>query len=415
MCRPEVWQDLGQQDTLVWGAFCGLKVSYHTSFDRVSKTYACSCKSPRYPCNHGAGLWMLHQREAHLFTGTVLPAWLDHAKRHPKFSTTSFFTQTPANPVQWEQNAQQRLAYIQLGLADLEAWLLDLIDNGLATAPDKPKGYWMDMSRRLNDSYCPTIATQIEQFPKVIANNANWPAHLLATLSKLYLLTQAFKNFDSHTPATQFDLFTTVGWHNSALPAETDTAIQDTWVVLDRQLSLVRKRQTVTVTLWGQTSQRFAQLTGVAHNRQTPDIHLMPGVTLDAMLRFYPSEVGLSAYPETLTIQTTATAHPMPSDFGSIIQNFQATVLAHPWVTEQPVLLSKVAVTVHNGAFYIQDGMRQALPLSKSSKANWYLHIYSRQAPVSVFGYWNGTDFDAKTLNFEGRWLPLAALAEIKS
>ncbi len=413
--RPEVWQNTGKHTTLVWGDFCGQKVSYRTSIDLDAKTYACTCKSARYPCNHGVGLWLLQHRATELFSDTALPEWLNVAKSHPAFSTVQFFRQTPSSPIQWKRNAAQRLHYIRIGMADLEAWLLDIIDNGLANAPDKPKGYWMSMSRRLNDSYCPAIAVKIEQLPKTIANQKNWADIVLAELGKLYLLSQSFKHFETLTPETQFDLFTTVGWHNSRLAEETDEAVVDTWVVLDRQLSTIRKRQMVTVVLWGQTTQRFAMLTGIAHSRQKPDMHLMPGVTVTGSLRYYPSELQLQAYPEQLSFETKAhsVAHPLPTDLQAVTTAFQTSILTHPWIAQLPTLLSKVAVNVHQGQIYLQDSQRQALPVNMTSKANWYLQVYSQQAPISVFGYWNGTTFDAVTLNVAGNWIPLKTLPEI--
>ncbi len=415
MARAERWTQTGRANSLIWGAFNGMRVFYYCSINLKTKTFACSCKSARYPCNHGVGLWLLAQQMPAQFTAQPMPDWLHPAKQHPELATVQFFTPQSANPKQWEKNAAERLRYIKLGMQDLAAWLLDLIDNGLASAPDRPTSYWLDMSRRLNDSYCPAISKQIEHLPKLITQHTNWPPLLLDALSKLYLLTQSFVNFDTLPAATQFDLCTTVGWHHSKLPSATDEAVTDQWLVVARTLTSVRKRQMVTVTVWGQQSARFAQLTGIAHTRQKPDMHLTTGVTFNGTLHFVDSELGLQAYPidiDTAIAPTSPWSQTAPT-FDSIFEDYQTHYLQHPWLVARPVLVHNASVARHNKQFILQGSTRDALPLNPDNKHNWHLYASSRTAPLAVFGWWDGTSLDAVSYCVEGQWLPLSTWAEV--
>ena len=151
------------------------------------------------------------------------------------------------------------------------------------------------MAKRLVDAKAIGVARELERLSALPTDNPDWPKKILSGIGRLYLLIQGFKNFGTLTPATQADLQRAVGWLPKGLNGGTNNSLHDFWHILGRQVTQSGKRQIQHTWLWGQKSNKPAQIVHVAHGQRNMDYSLVTGTIEEAKLSYYQSAVPLQA------------------------------------------------------------------------------------------------------------------------
>ena len=144
------WSSLGFNETAAWGECQGSgKNPYRTQIDLREPAFKCSCPSRKFPCKHGIGLFILLVNEKELFSQTVPQEWVSdwlqarsqrQVKKEEKVSTQEKVNKE-VNPEAQAKRAAKRLDKVTAGMQDLEVWLRDLVNNGLAAAQEKPYSF----------------------------------------------------------------------------------------------------------------------------------------------------------------------------------------------------------------------------------------------------------------------------------
>src|SRR5690348_14248275 len=67
----------------------------------------------------------------------------------------------PPDPQAQARRVEKREGRIESGLAQLEAWLADLVSQGLVAARTQPPQYWAQMAARLVDAQAPGVARRV--------------------------------------------------------------------------------------------------------------------------------------------------------------------------------------------------------------------------------------------------------------
>ena len=397
------WVSLHQDGATLWGIFPnGRQKTGETAVFLPSLSLTCSCNSRKFPCRHSVGLLLLWQQQAKQFTSHPplrhLATWAKQQQMQHNRSAEEhgriLLTQPP----------KQRLEQLQAGLHELELWLTDMVRHGLASLSDRPKSYWETMAHRLVDAQATALAQELRSMANIPITQPNWPEDYLKRIGRLYLIIQGFHNYDQLSAATQADLQTAVGW----LPQPTDEAEQhtDNWLVLGRQQELLGKQTRHITWLWGEASQKTAQLIEPGQTTRPAGTCLATDSVWHGTLRFAPGN-----WPQLATRQGglhQQTQPIQPRDFATIqhaTQVYSQALAANPWLTHFPMLLHSILPNQEQTGWQISDQTGTHLPLPEKFAYGWHLAALAGGVPsLTIFGVWNGRFLQPLSVNINNRW-----------
>lgn len=403
LAEPHRWIALHQDGAALWGIYPnGSKNTGETAVFLPNFAFTCTCTSQKAPCRHSLGLLLLWQAQAHKFTPHPplrhLAAWVKREQiKHNRPVNDN--ESTPSSP-----QHQHQLEQLKTGLHELELWLTDMMRHGLASLPERPKSYWEAMAHRLVDAQAPALADALRSLAKVPTAQPNWPEIYLKEVGRLYLIVQGFKQFEQLPTDTQADLQTAVGW----LPQldNRTTVVNDTWLVLGRNQEKIGSQTRSYTWLWGQQSQRLAQLIDTYQNRKPAGYGQATNSHWGGSIQFAPGSWPLIATRRGgLNLQTGSS---QPAGYKTIRQAGRAysqALAANPWLGQFPMLLHNTLPTHAGSGWQLADGEGAYLPLPEKFLYGWHLAAIAGGAPtLTLFGIWNGRFLDPLTVFTNNQW-----------
>ena len=174
LAKTGTWSDVGYHESLLWGQCKGSgKNPYQVCADLADSAFRCSCPSRKFPCKHAVGL-------LHLWCdGAAAPGepvefarqWVERrAERAAKAAERAAGTAPapdadPATAAKRAKAARARAARreqrVTDGLADLDRWILDQIDQGLVTTSESRSTALRRLAARMVDAQAPGIAARL--------------------------------------------------------------------------------------------------------------------------------------------------------------------------------------------------------------------------------------------------------------
>src|SRR5262245_45276886 len=157
LLKPSSWPTLAQAEGFVWGECQGSGATpYRVVVSEADAGYKCTCPSRKFPCKHALALmWMRVDSSAAFAPGNV-PDWVkDWLSRRRSTSSAAVQTEDRADPKPRpsirltetreaapkseqraadarERNRLEREAAMLAGLEDLDVWLSDQVQQGIA-------------------------------------------------------------------------------------------------------------------------------------------------------------------------------------------------------------------------------------------------------------------------------------------
>jgi len=249
------------------------------------------------------------------------------------------------------------------------------------------------MADRLIDAQAIPLAQTIHRLAQLPKAQPDWPEQMLQEIGRLYLIIQGFHQFDQLPTTTQADLQTAVGW----LPNSTENIpISDNWLVLGRQQEAAGSHTQHTTWLWGEKSQRIAQLIDLSRSA-VPEGNWLPTNTVwQGALRFAPS-----GSPQIATrhgqLQEIDSPAITPIGFDTIRDATQAygrSLAVNPWLADFPMLLQNVQPKPTESGWQLEDPSGTWLPLPEKFNHGWHLlALAGGNFDLTIFGVWNGRFF----------------------
>ncbi|MEO0564412.1 MAG: SWIM zinc finger family protein [Chloroflexota bacterium] len=384
------WNALNSNDDALWGEApsSGKKV-YNTWVDLSSSdvAYKCNCPSREHPCKHTLALMMLYVAAPTDFTEgtppTELQTWLD--KRASKKANAK---PRKVNP----KTMQKRQQEIETGLDELDLWLRDLVRAGLASLQGKPKSFYENPAKRLQDAKAPTLAERVSALAKIPATGEGWADRMLRELAQVHLIIEGFRRFDQLPPTLQGDIRTAVGWHVREAELTETSPVTDTWLVLGVRRGTQEKLKVQRLWMHGLETGRNVLLLDFAVRQNDFTHRYLTGEAFEADVVFYPS-----AYPlRGVVKERRESTNPPPElpGYGALTDAIDAyaEALAHnPWTTQFPVAFREVVPVRSGKTWQIVDEFGGVLPVSSEFKASWELFTISGGRPLWLFGEWDGS------------------------
>ncbi len=362
--------------------------------------FKCSCPSRKLPCKHTLGLLYLFASHPESFEANTPPEWVSLwlAKRAEQSERQAAKEEAPNDPPdtnEKERRAAQRMAQREkkmlAGIEELDTWLHDLLRQGLANAQNQPYSFWETSAARLIDAQAPGLGRMVRDMGGICASGEGWQSRMMEQIGRVYLLMEGYRHLETLPETTQSDLLSLIGITQKQEEVLEGQGVQDTWLVIGREVEEEGNLKAQRVWLWGRTSGQMALVLNFAAPGGSLDTSLMPGTALTAELVFYPGAVPMRAVMRSRgPLVTMGSSWPGQACLVDAVASCASSLAANPWLERFPVALSQVIPVLDENKWRLVDAEGHWAPLSKNFLDGWKLLAISGGMPVSVFGEWNG-------------------------
>jgi len=434
LLKPSSWPTLASNDAgLVWGECQGSgSTPYRVVVSETDAGYKCTCPSRKFPCKHSLALMWLRADGKLAFASAQAPAWVsDWLSRRrgpssipsqPDGSPKASIQATGAAPEEKpdpkaearataarERNRLDREASVMAGLDDLDLWISDQLDRGLAGFAAHSAQACRLIAQRLVDAKASGLATRMEGLPGRLFRlpEAARPASAIEELGLAHLLSAAYRrqneSADALPSGLKADVRQAIGWSvtREALLSDPDALrTRAAWRVIaalsEVQPDRLRRLETWLCRETPQQAPRFALLidfvpvaTGAASSG------FSVGDRVEAELVFYPSALPLRAQIAQSLSGAVSTESPLEfphDDLNEAYRSYEQAMLALPWLDVWPICMRGARLRRHGSQLFLcnsdENSAPLALPLepSQSSLAAPLL----AQPEFDSIGLWDG-------------------------
>ncbi len=410
LAQSRRWVSLGSNDAACWGECRGSGAEpYKVRLERASYRTACTCPSRKLPCKHALALLLLAANDPQQLPPASPPEWVAEWLQKLAARTTRP-TEPKTDPAARQKEAERRAARREQlaseGIASLQTWLADLMRQGLAFAQSAPASFWEEQAKRLVDAQLPGAARQVLEMAEIANSGLHAVERLLLKAARLHLLVRTYSKLDALPEPVRADVRSLLGWtmrQEEVLAA--GEGVRDDWLVLARTLEQDQRTDVYTLThwLWGQNTQRPAQIIQHAYRNPVFDTNLLPGQAVRGELAFYPGAYPLRAAFRSREVLPAAFVPSGWADATVLLEAYAAALGRNPWLEEFPALLEELTpqpirpgdAAAPPERWLLRDRHGQVLPVQLifGSSVMWELFALSGGQPLKVFGLWDGWAF----------------------
>jgi hypothetical protein len=453
LLKAGIWPVVASDGSgLIWGECQGSGATpYRVVVSESDAGYKCTCPSRKFPCKHSLALMWIRVEGKQTFVAAPVPAWVsdwlsrrrgpgtdgagDSKGEKPKASIAAASSLTPpeeSDPkaearaaAARERNRLEREESVLNGLDDLDIWISDQVDRGMAGFAAQATQVCRVIAQRMVDAKVAGLATRLESLPARLFSmpESARPAAALEELGLLHLMAQAYRRQDKLPAELKADVRRAIGWSMTRDTLLADTSairVRGAWRVVaafsEVQPDRLRRLETW---LWLETppeaspdAPRFAALidfvpvaTGAASGGYSA------GDRLQAELVFYPSAMPLRA--QILRALSGAQASDTQLDLpqqslDDAYRCYEHALCVQPWLGVWPLSIRNARLRRHESQLFLCDageaGSAIALPLQPSqlSDASPLLTLEK----LDAVGLWDGYRLNLCWAQTDlGRWV----------
>jgi hypothetical protein len=436
--KPANWPLLGRdgEDALVWGECQGSgSTPYRVMADLRDLGNKCTCPSRKFPCKHVLALLWLSVEAPGRFAQSETPPWVADwlTRRRPKKAGggegeeqpagngrgASFAiaenaapaTPKPGDPKAAERAEAQRTrlreereSSIAGGLDELDRWILDRLEEGLANFATTAQQTCRSAAARLIDAKAPGLAGMVDELAVKLFRVPQplRAAYASERLSAIALLASAYRNQYRLSEALRADVRRQIGWtvrREDMLEDKDALRVTSRWMVVSARAEVqpdrIRRLETWLLRLGdrGAAEPDFALLLDfvpMAGGASAPPFYA--GEVLSAELAFYPSPMPLRALIVTRAAGEGETGWGAAPNIAAALDGWDRALAHQPWLEDWPLLIGDVRVARAEGdALWLIDDAGGALPLD-TAKAEIIAPLIGLPA-ITAPGLWDGRCF----------------------
>lgn len=424
---PGDWPTLATDGTgVLWGECQGSgSQPYRLALVEADLGYRCSCPSRKFPCKHVLALtWM--RADGVSFAAAEAPAWVREwlDKRSPRAAskeegprpTLSIPAPDTGEPLDTqsearraaarERNRAEREAMILDALDELDLWISDRLERGLAAFQVEAQEQCRLAARRLVDGKAGGLAARLDQLPAMLAGvpEAVRGEATIEALAGLHLIAAAYRRQSVLPVSLAADVRMTVGWavgREALLDDATAARLHSRWRVLatvsEMQPDRLRRLETWLIGTEPSGAPRFAVLMDFLPTSVPATFSYSVGESIEAELVFYPSPVPLRALVAHQTGQAEPAAVWSAPQGGitAALEGYEAALAGRPWLGAWPMAVRDALVVPRNdGLVLCHRHGGPALPI-RAREDDGVLPLASIDG-VDAFGLWDGRQLDLK-------------------
>jgi hypothetical protein len=449
LLKPSSWPALAEADGLVWGECQGSGATpYRVVVKETDAGYKCTCPSRKLPCKHALALMWMRADQSGAFAPAAVPDWVkDWLSRRrgtstappkaaketeqPKTRPSILLTETPeagtdADPraeeraaAARERNRLERETAVLAGLDDLDAWLSDQVQHGMASFVAQTAQACRTIAQRLVDAKASGLAGRLDSLPTRLFTlpGPARPSAAIRELGQVHLIGQAYRRASELPELLAADARQAVGWSitREALFNDPEALrVEAKWrvfaVLSEAQPDRLRRVETW---LWRQSGAdempRCAVLIDFVPLSSGPAAGgYLVGDRIDAELTFYRSTVPLRAQITTLKRGAEQGTDPLalPDErLSTSYAGYQRALARLPWLGTVPLTFRSAAIRRNGEQLHLCDKEGElSLPLDPS-QADHALPLANLDRMDGI-GLWNGYEFTLAWAETRlGRWL----------
>jgi len=445
LANPKSWPALGIDATksLIWGECQGSGSSpYRICVSVEDHGYKCTCPSRKFPCKHTIGLMLMHAHGKAGFETQPPPPWVsDWASRRkpgaragkpapadappPSLKAALAQDQEDKEDVGSDEKTEARLAAqrermktlreqsVRAGLDELDRWIGDQLDRGLAAFPAQAQSQCRLAAQRLVDGKATSLATRLDALPSELFTlaEAQRPDFLIETFGGLHLLAEAYRRQERLPPALREDVRRLVGWtidRQTLLDMADALRVSGTWTVVANHVEVqpdkLRRIETWLMRV-GEAPALPAVLIDFVPVAAPAGVTLMAGETFEAELVFFPSATPLRAIIGSRGATRAQTIWPAGADaLAAALASYDVLLARQPWLGSWPLAIAAARIArAADGALWLMAG-GDGVPVDprQSQEALVLCDLDIRD----IIGLWDGRLFTLMTAATPlGRWL----------
>lgn len=449
LMKPAKWPLLGRDEEprLIWGECQGSgSTPYRVVVDLSDHGYKCSCPSRKFPCKHVLALMWFQAGQAELFSPEDTPQfvtdWLGRrrgkstnakAAENPKGDGPSLSAVSDDAPkprdkkaearaeAQRERAKEKREADMLAGLDDLDRWIGDQLERGLAAFMADAQTLCRQMAQRLVDAKLSGLATAIDALPSQLFSlpEAERNRFLVERLGSFHLLAQAYRRQDQLSDCLRADVRRLAGWpvrREDLLADPSALRVKADWIIVavrsEVQPDRLRRIETWLVRCGADqdaSGPHFAVLidfvplaTGGAGSPFTP------GEAISAELVFYPSAAPLRALIDERSEKPQSAEWPRPDqDLSEALAGYYRMLAVQPWLPAWPIMAKNLKlVVVQPGRFAFSGAGSSSAALPVNPAAGETVMPMLGLDGLQVTGLWDGRHFSPMSAATPiGRWM----------
>lgn len=393
------WQSMGRNDVALWGLCQGSgKDPYQIRIALPDFSSKCSCPSRKFPCKHALGLLLIAAQDENAIAVGEPPAfvreWLDARVERTERQAAKREAAETVDPEEAAKQAAKREAQrdkrLGEGVAELRAWIEDLVRNGFAHAKVHETSFWDVRARRLVDAQAPGLGRAVADLAGSAVNRSDWPAALLRELALLHLCAEAFERRESLDDATCADLNRVLGVPQRQAVLDDQPDVADTWQclgVVQEELDRLRVQRTW---LRGDRSGTSAVLLDFAVGNAPIAGTFALGEVIDATLRFFPASVPQRAAVMGDLRGRRMRAVPEGQGANEILDVVATSRCRDPWLVPLPVLMDGRLAFDASGAWWLIDTNGHGFQIQADEMSAWSRFADTGGARATWFCEWRG-------------------------
>src|SRR5215813_11937400 len=448
LLKPSSWPTLAQAEGLVWGECQGSGATpYRVVVNEADAGYKCTCPSRKFPCKHSLALMWMRVDKSSAFISAPVPEWVkdwlsrrrgtssapnkNEEEAQPKPRPSIRLTEIPEAATTADPKAEQRAAAarernrlgreeaVLAGLEDLDTWLSDQVQHGMANFVAQAAQACRTIAQRLVDAKAPGLAGRLDALPARLFTlpGPARPSAALRELGQVHLISQAYRRASELSDLLAADARQAVGWSvtRDALRNDSEALlVAATWrifaVLSEAQPDRLRRVETW---LWRESSADGKPACAVLMDFVPISAGAaaggyLVGDEIDAELAFYRSSVPLRAQITRLNRGAEQSRRPLTlpmEGLGASYANYEQALAQLPWLGTMPLTFRSASVRRHGERLYLHDEQSElSLPLDPSL-ATHALPLAALDR-IDGIGLWNGYEFTmAWAETHLGRWL----------
>src|SRR5215468_3583780 len=244
LLKPSNWPTLVEGEGLIWGECQGSGATpYRVVVSEADAGYKCTCPSRKFPCKHSLALMWMRADQSVAFPFATVPNWVKDwlsRRREPSSATPPKSDDkagskakpsirlaeipeaaTIADPkaeqrsaAARERNRLEREAAVLAGLDDLDVWLSDQVQHGMAHFVAQTAQLCRTIAKRLVDAKASGLAGRLDALPTRIFTlpGPSRPSASIRELGQVHLISQAYRRASELPELLAADARQAVGW-----------------------------------------------------------------------------------------------------------------------------------------------------------------------------------------------------------
>lgn len=292
------------------------------------------------------------------------------------------------------------------GIIELENWLQDLLQQGLAAALTREPAFWEEFAARMVNAKLGGIARRIRAFKNWLQND-NAHERLLSEIGELYLFAKAFQKLETLPPDLQQDILTTAGATIKKEIVFKQGSIQDKWLVIGQREGKeedIRYRRTW---LQGITTHQMALLLDFSWRFTPFELNWKVGSLLQAEVTYYPASYTQRALVKDFVMIYEQIDLAGYADWEVFFRQYADALAVNPWLLTFPGLLDDLTPILQNEQLFLLDKNLVQMSIQTLEGIKWKILAISGGRPMQIFGEWDGKSFVPLTVFAQSRVIQL--------